>query len=331
VWREAEPDLERAAVATGDPLDDRARRAAAEAANFGAARATFLRQLAEDQKQNFLPLQGAPPLTVTDVAPAASLHTLVSEETAIVQKSIATFADDPDAGIQKLRQALEKEQSALAALDIAISQREKAQEKVARATDAIEPARFKVFSEFQGMAGAVTESAGMVDKETTAWTMYYPALAENARGVRTRAAEAPAISTAAPAPVEPPRAPAITPLPLTRYTGEWVYPTVNGRFHGSEPDTVALEVHEENGRATGTFLARFKLPPGSKLDPVVRFEFSGDFTATRNQQFSISSANGAAGTIELIPGNAFNLLEINFQMNPAAGKIAADDLLLVKK
>jgi hypothetical protein len=338
VWREAEPDLERAAGAGGNPLDERARHAAAEATNFGQTRSTFLRQLAEKQKQNYLPLQDTVLLIVADVAPAREVRPLVDAETATVQKSIATFADETDPGLQKLRQVLEREQTALASLDAAIAQREKAQATVTRSENASEQARIKVFSAYQSMAGAVTESAAMVDKETAAWTNYYPALAENARGVRSSIGATSVPSTAAPAPSVSSGAPAgallapgITPLPLPRYTGEWVYPTVNGMFHGSEPETVDLTVHEENGRGTGTFFARFKLPAGGKVDPVVRFDFSGDFAATRNQKFSIVSSNGAEGTIELMPGNAFNLLEINFQMSPMPGKINSADLLLVKK
>jgi hypothetical protein len=111
----------------------------------------------------------------------------------------------------------------------------------------------------------------------------------------------------------------------------WVYPTVNGQFHGAEPEFVDFAVHESNGKADGTFYARFKLPPGSSGDPQVRFDLSGDFQAGRVQTFSLVSSDGAKGKIELIPASAFNLLEVNFQMDKLPGKISAADLLLVKK
>ena len=102
-------------------------------------------------------------------------------------------------------------------------------------------------------------------------------------------------------------------------------------FHGAEPEFVDLVVHEENGKATGTFYARFKLPPGSTGDPLVRFDFSGDFRATRIQTFPLETSDGAKGSIDLIPGNAFNLLEVNFETEIKPGKIHLGDLLLVKK
>ena len=127
------------------------------------------------------------------------------------------------------------------------------------------------------------------------------------------------------------RAPSITTLPLPRYTGAWAYSTVGGMFHGAEPEFVDLTVHEENGKATGTFYARFKLPPGSTGDPLVRFDFSGDLRPTRIQTFALETTDGAKGTVDLIPGNAFNLLEVNFEAEIRPGKIHLGDVLLVKK
>ena len=80
-------------------------------------------------------------------------------------------------------------------------------------------------------------------------------------------------------------------------------------------------VREENGRASGTLTARFKMPPGSTGDPVVKFEFTGEFNSARNQVFNLTTSDGAKGTIELIPGPAFNLLEVNFQTEAKPGKI----------
>ncbi len=92
-----------------------------------------------------------------------------------------------------------------------------------------------------------------------------------------------------------------------------------------------VAVHEENGHATGTLYARFKLPPGSTGDGVLRFSFSGDFTATRNQSFALETSDGVKGTIDLIPGGPFNVLEVNFNTEVKAGKIHQGDVLLVKQ
>jgi hypothetical protein len=211
---------------------------------------------------------------------------------------------------------------------------------------AIEQARAKALEQYQGALGAISGSETSLDKETAAWAAYYQKLAQGARGAAPQSV-APTVSTTTalppggpaaggpaaggPAAVTPTRAPSITPLPLARYTGAWTYPTVGGMFHGPEPEFVDFVVHEQNGHADGTLYARFKLPPGSAGDPLVRFDFSGDFKNTRNQSFNLMTSDGARGTVDLIPGTAFNLLEVTFQTEPRAGKIRAGDLLLVKK
>jgi hypothetical protein len=43
------------------------------------------------------------------------------------------------------------------------------------------------------------------------------------------------------------------------------------------------------------------------------------------------TADGAKGTIDLIPGGAFNLLEINFHTDAKAGKIQQGNMVLLKK
>jgi hypothetical protein len=102
-------------------------------------------------------------------------------------------------------------------------------------------------------------------------------------------------------------------------------------FHGAQPEFVDLVVHEQNGHADGTLFARFKLPPGSTADALVRFDFQGDFGATATQRFALVTSDQAHGTIELIPGPAFNLLEVNFQTDPQANKIRIGNFILVKK
>ena len=83
--------------------------------------------------------------------------------------------------------------------------------------------------------------------------------------------------------------------------------------------------------ASGTLFGRFKLSPGGPADPELRFDFSGDFKNTRNQTFALETSDGARGAIELIPGPAFNLLEVNFQTEARAGKIRQGNFVLVKK
>ncbi len=49
-------------------------------------------------------------------------------------------------------------------------------------------------------------------------------------------------------------------------------------------------------------------------DPLLRFEFAGEFANSKAQKFELQTSDGTKGTIELIPGAAFNLLEINVQI-----------------
>ena len=56
----------------------------------------------------------------------------------------------------------------------------------------------------------------------------------------------------------------------------------------------------------------------ARNDPTVRFAFEGDIAATPTQKFTLMTSDGTPGTIELIPGPAFNLLEVNFQTDPQA-------------
>jgi hypothetical protein len=120
-------------------------------------------------------------------------------------------------------------------------------------------------------------------------------------------------------------------LPLVRYTGAWAFPAVSGLYHGTHPEFIELFVNEENGHVKGTVFGRFKLPPGSTGDPVLRLTFEGDFKNTRNQTFDLQTISGAKGTIELIPGPGFNLLEVNIRTDPKPGQIAQVNALLIKK
>ena len=63
----------------------------------------------------------------------------------------------------------------------------------------------------------------------------------------------------------------------------------------------------------------------------MRFDFSGALQTTRNQTFALETAEGLKGKIELIPGPAFNLLEVVFETDPKPGKVRQGNFILVKK
>jgi hypothetical protein len=118
---------------------------------------------------------------------------------------------------------------------------------------------------------------------------------------------------------------------LARYVGAWTYPTLGAHYHGAQPESADLVVREQNGQASGSLSARFRLPPGSTENPLVRFDFSGTFGSTRAQRFAVTTASGATGTLELIPGPAFNLLEVNFSIADKPGTIHQGNFLLIKQ
>jgi hypothetical protein len=347
-WRAADPGLERDAGTAGEALAPRTAKAADAAAAYGAAHIAFLRDLSDRQAESLQWLRETEVQPLPDLSPTPDLIRFTNREISAVSASAAVFAKDSDRALQQLRLAFETEQAALEALRTAVTDRQKANEKATQAALAAEQARGKALEQYPFPASALAQSASLMRQEAAAWAAYYPALAEASRLAATTPAppvSSPPVSSIpasnvqdsnlqsqaarVAASADPPRAPSITPLPLSRYVGVWGF-QAGSKFFGSEPEFVDVAVHEENGHATGTFYARFKLPPGTG-DPVVRFSFSGDFTATRNQTFALETGDGVKGTIDLIPGGPFNVLEVNFNTEVKAGKIHQGDVLLVKQ
>ena len=249
---------------------------------------------------------------------------MVAAELQTVTRTIARFANDEDRGILQLRQSMERERVALAALNETIQARQKTVAASMQAATALEQARTKAAEVLGDQAAQRSRTLAQMEKESAAWADYYEKLAQ---AVQLASVVPPRLNSAPP----PPRNDAVPAVPLARYAGAWTYPMVNGVFHGAQPELVDLVVHAENGRAEGTLFARFKLPPGNPADPLVRFDFQGDLGATANQRFKLVTSEGTPGTVELIPGPAFNLLEVNFQTDLIPNKIRAGNFILVKK
>jgi len=164
-----------------------------------------------------------------------------------------------------------------------------------------------------------------MELEGAAWADYYNKLAQAIQAANAPPPPPVSVSTATPRNDTAPR------IPLARYVGAWAYPTANGIFHGAQPESVELEVHEQDGHANGTLLGRFKPAAGVANDPAVQFTFEGEFASAATQKFTLVTRDGTRGTLELIPGPAFNLLEVNFQTDPQANKIRSGNFILVKK
>ncbi len=326
-WREADPNLELdAADAPAGALASRAGKAAPLAAAYSTAHTATLRATAQQQEQNLQWLNANVVQAQPDLAPAPEEIRFANRESAIVASSASTFANDPDRVIQQLRQAYQREQASLDALKASIVSRQQAEEKSVTAAGAAEQARGTALQQYTFLTSTLSQAGDAMNQEASAWAAYYAKLAD--------AAQAP-LSTAAPSPPASadaaPRAPSITPVPLARYVGVWSYrPGPGAQYFGSEPEVVDFTVHESGGHATGTFYARFKLGPGAG-DPVLRFEFSGDFKPTLKQSFKLTTAEGASGTMDLTPGVAFNELEVSFSTDARTGKVNQGDMILLKQ
>lgn len=338
-WREADPGIERDAAEGSADVVDRAGRKAELAAKYGAERSDYLQQLTagdENSKwfENAVPVD--PPPSSVDGTP------YVAGETTLVSRTIETFANDPDQGIQKVRQMLERERAALTALNGAIGERQKAASAVRDAATAVEQIRAEALGKNRDLVVGLTQMAGQFHRESEAWAEYYRDLADSVRSAavqvaRSLSSNAPEAdqgaktpNAAAPRTLRP-LTPSITPVPLVRYTGAWTFPAVNGIYHGPQPEFIDLLVNEDNGHVKGTLFGRFKVTAGSSGDPVLRLDFEGDFKNTLHQTFDLATSSGAKGTIELIPGDAFNLLEVNIRTDGAPGQITQANVVLIKK
>jgi len=326
-WRQAQSGLERNAGTGGTGVIPQVDRAAAAETAFGATRAAYLKSAGQDAAQRRQLLQTSAVRPSQDLAPPA-VTAVVTGNLQTVTATIARFANDPDRGIQQLRQALDRERVALAALNDAIDARQKTMAATAAASAALEQMRTKTAEAFADQASQLSQAVTQLDKEGAAWADYYQELTQ---AIQIASAPPPPVSVApAPSTPAPPKASANS-VPLTRYVGAWTFPTVNGVFRGAQPEFVDMVVHEQNGRIDGTLFGRFKVAPGSATDPLVRFDFQGDFGPNSNQRFPLVTSDSAQGTVELIPGPAFNLLEVNFQTDPKANKIRVGNFILVKK
>jgi len=323
-WQQAQANLEHDAGTGAAPQVAQADRSAAAAASFEATRLAYLKSSAEDAAQRRQILQAAVTRSSPDLMPPA-VADLAAAELQTVTRAIAKFAEDKDRGIQQLRQSMDRERVALAALTDTIKARQQTVAATSAAAAALEQARAKTAAAFGDQTSQVSQTMAQMEMESAAWADYYEKLADAIQIANAPPPPPASVGTAAP------RNTSASPVPLVRYVGEWTYPKVNGIFHGAQPESVELEVHEKNGHADGTIDARFRFSPGSGNDPSIKFRFEGDITATPTQKFTLMTSEGTPGTIELIPGPAFNLLEVNFQTDPQANKIRSGNFILLKK
>jgi hypothetical protein len=333
-WRARDPGLEKDSAKAGDALAARTDQAAAAVGKFVTARKAFYDSQRDDLAEKLKALQHFEIPKEMDGAKGVEAS-LASQQTSDAN-SILVFANDPDKGIQQLRQAMEKENQALLALSEAIKARESARQAVDQADARAEDARSAAVNEIQSISESFEQSSQGAGQMAEAWPAYYRSLAEGARagGGVSEATRAPVIrppdstpSATSPAPVSSTRA--APPVLVSRFTGAWAFVPGVSTYHGLAPLAFDVVVREEGGQIRGTVNARFVIT--GSADPNMRFDFSGPLQSARYQAFPLRTPDGAKGTVELIPGNAFNLLEVNYTIDGAPGKVAESDVILVKR
>ncbi len=325
-WRGLDPVIEQDAGQSTANLRARAQQLAEAATAYASQRSSYDDARAESfaaEQEAFDGLSGA---TRGDLAEPATMEKLVDDLDRTLQRMIASYGATNDPQLVRLRGALEQEQTALAGIREAIGARTIRTMR----TDDLETS-LRETAENGGdalgtMAEARQNAADALAGEAELWGNYYAALSGGATASPAAAPQQPADSLVNGPVTQPNRIP---PVPLSRYTGEWLFPQ-NGLFHGAQPASVQLRVSEADNYVTGSLSALFALPAGSPGDPRLTFTFQGPLQAERNQKFPLTTDEGVAGTIELIPGPAFNLLEVNFQTEPAENKVRAGNFILVK-
>lgn len=331
-WRDAAPMLEQDAATPGPEFAGQLDAAARAAQTFLRTRGDYL-TTGQGASAEQIAWAGnrfvrAEVLLVTP----PETQQLLSKNNDYLTATINSFAGVRDPAIQQVRQAMERERAALTTLTEAVRTRAAASQELADANDDAEVARGAVAQSLANLTAARGQMAEGLRKEADGWAKYYRNLAEGAFAAPPAPSPGASVSSAiGPAPVKPAAPPrSVATLPLSRYTGAWTFPA-KGTFFGAEPETAELVIDEANGRMWGTLSVRFKLPRGSSGDPNLQLTFQGLLQETRSQTFPVETAEGAGGTIELIPGPAFNLLEINLQTDPRPNKVSTSNLLLVKR
>lgn len=376
-WQSASASLEVDAAKAGELLAVKTDAASPAAVKYEQARKAFFDAQSTPLKEAAQRLEPMQPPAESSAANAAD--DIVTNQEAVLAKTIAALASDRDEGLRQLRQALEKEHTALLAIRDAAAARKADAAAVQKAADAAEHARKSAADNLNAIASNFQQSADAETKLVAAWPAYYRSLAEGARGKSasvTVSAIAPARVAQPPATNSPtPRAPVIAnpaqrasasstaprpanptasgpvianpvlaspasgapaaagtvqpPVPLARYTGSWGWLQGVSNYYGEPPTMFDVIVKIDNGQVQGMVSAAFLV--GRSREPSVRFTFNGPLQATRNQIFSLKMSDGTTGTVELIPGPAFNLLEVKFNLDAAPKKVSTSDVTLLKK
>ena len=324
-WRDIAPALEQDAAAPNTEFEGRVQASREAVERFLAARAAYFTGVSADSAAETewmtKPLVHAEAL----ITARPEVDVMLMRAGEFLNTTIQNFSNIKDPAIQQVRQAMERERAALNSLNQTLSARGAGIRELVEATDDAEVLRTTVAQGVANSSARREQVATHIRNEATAWTTYYRDLAEGAASTTPP----PTAAGAKPVLVQRPSPAGAT--PLSRYTGSWEYPARNGIFLGAQPQTVQLDVTEDNGKMSGTLTARFVIPPGRGGDPTLRLTFEGLIVQSRVQSFPLATAEGISGTIELIPGAAINLLEVNLQTAANGNKVTNANFVLLKR
>ena len=330
-WRDAAPTLEQDAATPNPEFAARVQATAQAAEKFLAARADYINAARADATTQTD--WASKPLVHSEamLTPRAEVQTMLTRANEFLNTTIGNFANVKDPAIQQVRQAMERERAALTALNQTLTARQPLLRDLTDNTSDADALRATVSQALKNASATREQLALHVRNEATAWTTYYRDLAEGAASTaRTSSNSGSPTSPAKPTALVQRASPAGQ-TPLSRYVGAWSYPARNGIFLGVQPQTVELLVREDGGKLTGTLVAKFLIPAGTSGDSNLRFDFQGPIQQTRKQTFPLMTPEGVTGTIELIPGSAINLLEVNFQTGANGNKFRTANFVLLKR
>jgi len=171
-WRQTDPNLERDAANSTQPLVPRITKAAQAAARYKASRTAFLRDTVHRLNLELAPLEAITPAD-SEILPDNNLRGFTSAEIKTVDSTIKAFQTDKDPGIVRVRQALERERAALLALTEAQDQTAAAIAKTTQASAKSEESRKALLDSFSQMNTALKEAAEDSDRESALWGDYY--------------------------------------------------------------------------------------------------------------------------------------------------------------
>jgi len=314
-WRQAAPGLEKDAGTPGAAFAEQLKNAAESAQVFWNARAAYFETQAGGAE---LLTWAGKPLASAEKALTVpqEMQQLLAVAAAKAGNNIGAFpADDKDPAIRRVRQAMERERAALRALMDTLDANKASLTELIDVSDDAEIQRALAYQALVAEAGRRTQLAEHVKREAADWAQYYKDLGEGSNRTST--------SSAAPAPSP---AKIIRPnsgqMQIARFTGEWIFPN-KGLFYGPQPEMVELVVEENGGRITGKLTAKFLMPMAT-----LTFDFQGPVQQAKTLTFPMQAADGASGSIELIQGSAYNLLEVNFTSTAQPG---SGNFVLVKR